>query len=357
MHSSAPAQEAWPPHDLIKRIKSWVLKHPLSQAIQAIALGCLWGYLEWDLFYSILEGYIAYSLVTPLFVVFTLTQILLPIFISLSLYDALTTDLFPTEPRTDRQPAWYIGVHVIHSLYSTIKAGRGLVLLHTITERFHKAVGAAIFAITVFNLGIINLRLSFHRAKSSPLELDLNPIHLLHSFIRITVTTIKMYSLFCLAFGLSLSYFTNLAVLAILLAIGLLTQPIRTLKPQKAAAEPQPTHSMAYNIFTITINIMLWTTSLNYTFISTWTLLSGFFLIPFVKKSLQYLITRPNRFINIISGLLHLSIAYSFHENNHLHVEKGANIFKEHLEQSFNYLYNQFSAPTTAQTTSSSPAP
>lgn len=330
-----PAQEHSTPH-WAHGIKEFFLRNPFSQALQAIMLGFLWGYMDWTTFYDVIENVIDASLIFPIHIFFCTAQIFLPIFLALSLYRALQKESLPSEISTIKQPKWYIGLHIIHSFYNSIKSGKALLILHAIGCYLHNTLGIILFSISFANLCIVNMRISLSRARNDPLEIETNPIHLLYSCFRVIVSVVKMHTMFCIAFGLSLTHVSGLIVVPILLLFGILTQAVKQQKPDKKSLTPLPNNPSLVEYFVQTIfQILIWNSSLTNSLFATHTLLSGFFNIPMIRICMSFLFANPQKYVHIIKGFLNLSLAMSFHENNHRYVVTGANEFKKHIESTF----------------------
>lgn len=304
----------------------------LCQISQALTQGFLWGYMDWLIFLPIIEGFLPALLLTPAIVLFSIAQIFLPVFLTLSLYDAIVRDIYTTDPSSIKQPKWYKALHLLNGFYNTIKSGRGIMVLYTIGSYFHSLIGGLLFSFTYLNLLVIQLQLSLDRAKKEPFQLELNPLHLLFSLLRIIVTSVKMYTLFCLAFSVTSKSRVSYIIVPIIIIVGAFSQIIKHKKPNKTSPQLASTiPSLWDRALTHAACAIMWTCSITYTLFSTHTLTNGFFLIPMVARSLPLSLTSPYNYLPWIKKILNLSLCYSFSQINHRYVASGASILKNHI--------------------------
>lgn len=301
----------------------------LVQITEAILLSFLWSVLDWEMVYVYLIVFIPMYLIPSFYAFFIFSQILFAIFTFLSLYKAIIDNNLPYIPNHEVKP-WYLIIHVLHSIYNTIKAYRGPMAIAVIGNMLHVYIGKTLYYLAFIPSFIAQLRISVTRSKKGAFNWDIKAQHILFSLMRISVSVIQIYTMFCIAFGYP-STLISLIIISSLILLGSMTLAIKTDNDNES--EFFPKSKTEYLVY-----VLLIFASLTNTLCNSMSLMLGFFNISIIAQTASYLAMRSKYLLFCVKSFIFFGLSVSLHQQNYKYTSQGAQNFSSYIN---NLLYEE----------------
>jgi len=185
---------------------SWFYTHPIAFFLEALIFGLLVGQLDAAIWLECLS-YIMPSFFFPLgLALFYCAAFFLPILIFVNIYDSLQSDTFGAvdnliQPSDNVAKSYfYYTLHVLHSLYDTIKSLMKILFLTFIGYNIHSWIGATLYIGAGLCIFFTHLRLSINRAKKPAFDIDLSLLMIPYTLLRVASGIVGIYTLLHISF-------------------------------------------------------------------------------------------------------------------------------------------------------------
>ena len=192
--------------DILHKGISWFYKNPIAFFLEALIFGLLVGQLDAAIWLECLS-YIMPSFFFPLgLALFYCATFLLPILIFANIYDSLQSNTFgPLDhliqpPEEVAKSYFYYTLHVLHSLYDTIKSLMKILFLTLIGYNIHSWIGATLYISAGLCIFFTHLRLSINRAKKPAFDIDLSLLMIPYTLLRVASGVASIYTLLHISF-------------------------------------------------------------------------------------------------------------------------------------------------------------
>ena len=208
---------------------SWFYKSPIAFFLEALIFGLLVGRLDAAIWLECLS-YIMPSFFFPLgLALFYCAAFFLPILIFVNIYDSLQSNTFGAmdhliQPSEDVAKSYfYYILHVLHSLYDTIKSLMKIFFLTLIGYNIHSWIGATLYISAGLCIFFTHLRLSINRAKKPAFDIDLSLLMIPYTLLRVASGVASIYTLLHISF-IALPLWLNMLIFLAITPFCLVTR-------------------------------------------------------------------------------------------------------------------------------------
>lgn len=312
----------------LKKAYRTLVEHDYAQQLQAALMTLNWTLLDPLLFQDYVFFFLPATWVPLGWLCYSFSQMMLCVLTFLSLRRALIHDAIPKSAADLKTPHWYIGLHVANALNSTFKSMRALMLFQRLKSWTSETLSYVIFFFVSVNMLWVQCRIAFLRASKPFWAMDRRLHHMLYNGLRATVTFLSMYTLGMELLGnptsLPIQWLCGTASLCFAILVPT-TKTVEDLGPFRL----EPIFGDAQELCLIGfLYTALWMASLSNTFFLTTLLMKEFIRIRTVHRSIALL---PISVKYVATTTLGLSVAWSIHEQQHVHLAHGTKILHHTL--------------------------
>lgn len=217
---------------------SWFYTHPIAFFLEALIFSLLVGQLDAAIWLECLS-YIMPSFFFPLgLALFYCASFILPIIIFVNIYDSLQSNKFGAvdnliQPPDDVAKSYfYYILHVLHSLYDTIRSLMKILFLTFIGYNIHSWIGATLYISAGLCIFFTHLRLSINRAKKPAFDIDLSLLMIPYTLLRVASGVVGIYTLLNISFT-ALPLWLNILIFLAITPFCLVTRSEKNKKTRK----------------------------------------------------------------------------------------------------------------------------